>query len=484
MTEAILTRDEPAYDEAGESARRFMDSALDLSGTAGPPGEFREWYRERSDAAVYRVEQVPFAALSGWDFEAGTGNLRHRTGRFFSIEGLRVRTDRGWTGGWTQPIIVQPEIGILGLLVKEFGGVLHFLLQAKVEPGNINGVQLSPTVQATRSNYTRAHGGSSIPYLDYFADRRRARPLVDVLQSEQGAWFLHKRNRNMVVEALDDVPPHEDFHWFTLAQIRELLGSDHVVNMDTRTVLSCVPLLDPGGHATPRIDTFAGAVLDSSSARAVPVHGTREVLRWITGVRSRRELVQERIPLDLVAEGGWERTDRAVLHRDGKFFQVIGVDVEAGAREVATWSQPLVAPNNPGLIAFLARRFGGTLHVLVQARVDAGSLNVAELAPTVQCQPDNYDGVPDEHRPRYLDDVLSADPAAIRYDVMQSEEGGRFYQAQNRYMVVEVGEEFEAVDEDGDHRWVTLHQLAALLLHSNYVNVEARSLLACMHTLW
>ena len=38
-----------------------------------------------------------------------------------------------------------------------------YLLQAKVEPGNINKIQISPTVQATRSNYLRIHGGKTIP---------------------------------------------------------------------------------------------------------------------------------------------------------------------------------------------------------------------------------------------------------------------------------------------------------------------------------
>ena len=43
-----------------------------------------------------------------------------------------------------------------------------YLLQAKAEPGNINKIQISPTVQATKSNYTRVHGGKEIPYLRYF----------------------------------------------------------------------------------------------------------------------------------------------------------------------------------------------------------------------------------------------------------------------------------------------------------------------------
>ena len=45
--------------------------------------------------------------------------------------------------GKKQPIINQPEIGFLGFITKEFNGILHFLVQAKVEPGNVNNVQIS-----------------------------------------------------------------------------------------------------------------------------------------------------------------------------------------------------------------------------------------------------------------------------------------------------------------------------------------------------
>ncbi|CAM5359048.1 GDP-mannose 4,6-dehydratase [Streptomyces cyaneofuscatus] len=88
---------------------------------------------------------------------------------------------------WHQPIIVQPEVGILGILVKEFDGVPHFLMQAKMEPGNSNLLQISPTVQATRSNYTKAHKGADVRYLEYFRGPRQGRVLADVLQSEHQA---------------------------------------------------------------------------------------------------------------------------------------------------------------------------------------------------------------------------------------------------------------------------------------------------------
>ena len=58
---------------------------------------------------------------------------------------------------WDQPIIIQNEKGILGILKDSVKN--KYLLQAKVEPGNKNRLQLSPTVQATKSNYQRVHGG-------------------------------------------------------------------------------------------------------------------------------------------------------------------------------------------------------------------------------------------------------------------------------------------------------------------------------------
>ena len=56
---------------------------------------------------------------------------------------------------------------------------------------------------------------------------------------------------------------------------------------------------------------------------------------------------------------------------------------------------------------------------MVQLRVEPGLVDVAELAPTVQCTPHNYERLPDVRRPDFLDVVLTADPAAVRYDEVQ-----------------------------------------------------------------
>ena len=439
-----------------------------------PNTAFRRWFDEHRRANQFTVHRIPFDELVGWRFEDGTGNLVHDSGKFFSVEGLDVHTDWGDRGAWMQPIINQPEIGILGIVVKEFDGILHCLMQAKMEPGNLDSVQLSPTVQATRSNYTGVHRGRSIRYLEYFLPPRRGDVVIDSLQSEQGAWFLHKRNRNMVVEVTEDLELLPDFCWLTVGQIHELLRVDNLVNMDARTVLSCMPFATPQGACRqPAADEeFQRALAESVGGGHGARHTMAEVLSWLVAAKSRHILTQTHIPLRELEH--WRCTADEIAHEDGKYFRVVAVDVHASNREVTDWSQPLVAPVGHGVSAFLVRRINGVLHLLVQARVEAGTLH---------CLPSNYHGVPAERRPPFLDYVLATDQSRVRYEVLQSEEGGRFYHAQNRYLVVEVEDGFP-LDVPEGYRWVTVNQLMHLLRLSNYLNVEARSLVACVNTLW
>lgn len=225
-----------------------IDSALLISSVTDynprmPSKDVLAWIEKQRKETSFEIKQVPLKDLQGWRFDEHQ-NLVHQSGKFFSIKGVSVETNYGQTSRWSQPIIVQPEVGILGILCKKMDGVLSFLMQAKAEPGNVNQIQLSPTVQATKSNYTQVHGGTLPPYLSYFLDSDGTRVIVDQLQSEQGARFFKKRNRNVILEVTNDkeidILPH--FCWLTLYQIKTLLRLDNVVNMDARTVLSCTQL--------------------------------------------------------------------------------------------------------------------------------------------------------------------------------------------------------------------------------------------------
>ncbi|MFE9427178.1 NDP-hexose 2,3-dehydratase family protein [Kitasatospora sp. NPDC006697] len=455
MTAPLLR---PRHDPSDQA--RFARSAAAAQGSGLRTEDFADWLAGRRLAHRFSVDRIPFAELDGWSFDEASGNLGHRSGRFFTVEGLHVSTGEGPFREWHQPIIKQPEVGILGLLVKEFDGVLHVLMQAKMEPGNRNLLQLSPTVQATRSNYTKVHKGSDVRYIEYFTQPGRGRVLADSLQSEHGSWFFRKSNRNMIVEAVGEVPPHEDFCWLTFGQIGELLHLDNVVNMDARTVLSCAPL---GGG-----ERDGSALLPDG-----------ELLSWFTAERSRHEVRVRRTALGSLP--GWRRGADAIDREDGRYFSVVAVGVQAGSREVASWSQPLFEPCGLGVTAFLLRRIGGVPHLLAHARVEGGFLDTVELGPTVQYTPENYAHLAKEDRPPFLDLVLAADPGRIRYEAVHSEEGGRFLNAESRYLLVEVDETEVPLDPPPGYAWVTPGQLTWLVRHGHYLNVQGRTLLACLN---
>jgi dTDP-4-dehydro-6-deoxy-alpha-D-glucopyranose 2,3-dehydratase len=464
------------------TAHRIATSVLTPVGHAGDLGEFFEWFREFGSRVYTRAETISIDDLSGWYTDPETGNIRHQTGKFFTVEGLEVEVAGAHIGHWSQPIIRQPEIGILGTVVREIDGVLHFLMQAKVEPGNPNGLQLSPTVQATRSNYTGVHQGRTVPYVEYFRDPANRRVLVDVRQSEQGSWFHQKRNRNMVVEVTEEIEVLDGFRWLTLGQIHQLLAMDDVVNMDSRTVLACMPFAGPGlaGQVSTTDDGFGAGLLRSCAAEARARHTMDDNLSWITEARVRHQVSAHRINLPDVK--GWHRDSDRISHEGGLYFDVIGVRVTANGREVTSWDQPMIRPKGTGVIAFLVKNIDGVLHALVHARVEAGFFDVVELGPTVQCTPENYVGMPSAAAPRFLHEVVRAGEDRVRYATTLSEEGGRFFYALNRYQIIET--ELDVSRDDPDYRWMTVHQLTELAKHSHYLNIQARSLVACLHSLF
>jgi oxidase EvaA len=432
-----------------------------MSETFQDTAEFHAWFAERSRGNDHEVGQIPLNDMAGWHTDPATGDIAHVSGKFFTVRGLDVTTDHRDTGTWSQPIIVQPEIGILGVVIRVVGGVVHCLMQAKMEPGNVNLLQLSPTVQATRSNYTRVHHGKPVPHLEHFLPSRHGRTVFDALQSEQGSWFLHKRNRNMIVEVTGELTPHEDFCWLRLDHIADLLREPNLVNMDARTVLSGIPFLFPAAD-------------DDTGAR----HPFGHLLSWFTEAKSRFELTRRLVPLHSAAD--WRRDDGAITHVEGRYFSVIGVDVRTSNREVGNWAQPMFRPVGRGLIAFLGRHIDGVFHVLVHARTEAGTHDVVEMGPTVSCIPSNYPGLPARGRPRYLDAVeWDADRQRHLVDVVHSEEGGRFFHAENRYVLTDVGEDFP-LDVPDDYCWMTTQQLTRFVRFGNHVNVAARCLLSCL----
>ena len=452
---------------------------------------FLRWFdsKNRKDFAV---KQIPFSQLDQWYFTPSKESLVHKSGKFFRIEGLHVKTNFGSIKEWEQPIINQPEIGILGILTKVFNGVRYFLMQAKMEPGNVNMLQLSPTVQATKSNFSRVHMGKFPAYLDYFLDLTKSRILIDQLQTEQGARFLRKRNRNMVIETNEKVYVLDDFCWLTLGEIKRLLKVNNFVNMDARSVIATIPIVDDEIIIKTKAINRKGInrleingciyedinlkLLSSACSEEAGLHSKDQVISWYTDQKVKYELQVNKIPLSCLKD--WKITDDKIYNNE-RFFSVMCVSVKAGTREVTSWSQPLIKDNTMGLIGFLIKRINGILHFLIQAKVEPGNMDIIELSPTVTCS--NYEILikQEQFRPPFFNYFIVDTNIHPLIDIIQSEEGGRLFQIQNRNMIVEI-EENSDVKLPSNYIWMNLNQMMDFMRYSMF-NIEARSLISCLN---
>jgi len=439
-----------------------------------------DWVAEHLKRPKLFSESVPLRDLASWRIDPSTGNIGHSSGRFFTMMGVKVRhRQENSEIEWDQPIIDQPEVGILGILAKHVNGVLHFCLQAKEEPGNLNGVQLSPTVQATYSNYTGVHGGSIPPFLEFFLNPPRERVLFAKLQTEDGGRFLFKSNRNMIIlVGEDDVPETPDgFIWLTLRQIARLLHRDNLLNACARSVLSSLlfPMERIGGirksqHAIDSLKTGAGRQSEGDCLG--------EIVQWLDDQRAANHLLVKRMGLNELGE--WLIDGNGHLsHCDGRFFRVIGIDVASSGREVATWSQPIIDNSEPGIIGLLMKKQGGRRYFLMQAKAEVGNRGVVLLGPTVQFTPGNYCCNLKLKKPFLFEEFSGNETFPVVWDNWQAEEGARFYRETHRHRILLLPEG-TGLDIPPDFRWISDEQLSFFIHMGEFLNSCARSILSCL----
>lgn len=422
--------------------------------------EILDWVNFHKDNTKVEVSIKDLSSLENWVYS--DNGLSHHSGKFFSIKPVDVKIlENGFLSrNWQQPIIDQPEVGILGFIVTLIDDVPYFLVQAKIEPGNINHVQLSPTLQATRSNFTQVHKGAKPKYLDFFKSKSR-KVLIDQLHSEQGARFYKKRNRNIILFVdQNDIHIEDNFILLNIAEIRELMKHENVVNMDTRTVISNLfplyaELLQP--HCVNFNDDF-------------------EILSKITEIKSSIDLSTNFIESKECND--WHFNENKISHTSGGFFEIIGVDVKITNREVSTWNQPMVRPTEPGICGLIMTEYKGSMHFLMQLKIECGNYDVVEIAPTVQTLTGGLSRAIENNLP-YLNYFIDNPSNYVVYDSFQSEEGGRFYQEENRNTIIKL--DYEKINTNDNYFLCSFDQLSKLLKFNNLINIQARNLLSTIN---
>jgi len=433
-----------------------------------------EWIKQLNANTYVNVEECSINDSNFWFYDDYNGEILNRKRSFFSVKGIRYFVDKQFVS--EQPIIMQQEIGYLGIICKVMNNVLYFLMQAKIEPGNTNCIQISPTIQATKSNFTRAHGGKMPLYIEYFEKAHEYQVIYDQIQSEQGERFFKKRNRNMIILVDEPIEVNSYYRWMTLGQIKKLMEIYNLVNMDTRTVLSGLPFYSVCSSDKTKQELqiyFKDQALYNSIFKADPIYNVPNILHKMNNFKMFHDIELVSIPLNQLVE--WEVTEYGVTCRKQADFMVRYYDIEIENREVRKWSQPLFKAIGSATFGLITKKNNGVRYFLIKIKPELGSFDKVELGPSVQWKASHY--LYDDNKVEALFRKKLERKSGIICDVILSEEGGRFYHEQNRNIILEIKEE-ELSNLSEEYVWATLSDLSILMQSNNCLNIQLRNLIS------
>ncbi len=455
--------------------QKIIESWATKEGNVTTTKEILEWVDELNRNAEVSITECEMDDNSFWFYDDYVGEIHNRKRTFFSITGIQRYENNKLA--IEQPIIIQPEIGYLGIICKEIDGVMNFLMQAKIEPGNVNVIQISPTIQATKSNYLRKHGGALPNYFDYFYNSKDYTVIYDQVQSEQAGRFYKKRNRNIIMLVEDDIEVLPNYKWMTLGQIKELMKINNLVNMDTRTVLSGIPLTNCGFSESELEDVkkyFKDEAFFNSIFTGGITANLAEIYQYLNNYKMFEEKKTVLVPLNQLRN--WSVDDGGVTCNGEADYMVKYYDISISGREVKQWSQPLFKAIGKATFGLISRIINGKREFLVAARPEIGSFDFIELGPSVQWEPTRM-----EAEDNCVDALFRSyvKNEKTMLNVVLSEEGGRFYHEENNNIIIEIAQD-ELKELPEGYFWIDYGTLNYMIQINNCLNIQLRNLLSLL----
>jgi oxidase EvaA len=404
------------------------------------------------------VKKKSISSLDKWIYNKNS--IHHISKKFFQIHGFQIKSNFYKKKKWDQPLIVQKEFGILGIIKKKINNEYKYLLQIKIEPGNINKCQLSPTVQATRSNYTKVHNGKDIPYLEFFFNNKKIKKIFKIKQTEQGLRYYNKKNYNIL---LDDtkkiIKKLPNFYWINKKELKYLISKNNIINMDALSVFSCAI---------------------NKKKNDVPIIKMSKIFNFINNKKKKYFTLVKQISLYKLKN--WTLKKDRIVNNKKNYFSIIGLSIRNNSREINKWEQPIIAHENLAFAGFITKIFNQTLHYLVSFEIKPGLKN-SYLSCTVRTSDfvnykKNYD-LNNFKKNIINENFVNKNNGKLLYKTIQSDEGGRFYKSQICYSVFQLFDNYNLKISE-NYIWISHNQMINLI-KNKYFDIEARILFACFN---
>jgi len=389
------------------------------------------------EKSQYTLQQITFHQQKQWMIKNGA--LSHQSNGFFHVIGVKNRNTQE-----EQLALYQPQSALTGLILhKDANNQVYVLLQARVEPGNTNIGQYGPTIQSTPANYMQMHGGKKTSYVDLFTTVfPDVTPLGSTMQFDIGKCYFQKSKFHNYLGVSKFLKTEENMIWVPLHVIIQTLHLDNFLNADLRSLLA---VFDWDLYLKPL-----------NEVQKTPLKTDKFCYNNLLGSDKWNIISLEQLK-------NWNISDSGIVNISNSSISIKMFEFSTTNREVAKWSQPLLCTKNRGYVVLLMRQIANDYEFLVSITSEFGISGQIAVLPTLTIYPgennENITTIP------YQGKLLA--------EVIQSDEGGRFYRNESLYQVILIDDEINIAS---NQHWINIDSFKSILKSSDTASIQLRTL--------
>ena len=196
-------------------------------------------------------------------------------------------------------------------------------------------------------------------------------------------------------------------------------------------------------------------------------------MKWKNSLNRKYFLNNRIISLNLIKN--WNLTKKKIFHKTNNYFSVIGIKVKTNNREISDWSQPIIEGSKMAFVGYLIKKFKNTNHYLCRYILKPGSKMGTYTCSVNTSKFKGYKKSKDlTNFQKKLISKYFINSKNILYDNILSDEGGRFYHSQIKYMAC-IMDKNQDIKLPECYIWLSQNQLIDLI-HKQKIDIEARLL--------
>ena len=136
-----------------------------------------------------------------------------------------------------------------------------------------------------------------------------------------------------------------------MGQLKELSKRDNLINMDSRTVISCLNFFNSHEDYLNIKSCNSSDFLIKVSEINFENRGITKVLSWLGHLKCNLELKYTKTVLENMKH--WTTNSFGIFNKDISRFNLEYFSISADGREVSSWSQPLISDSGVGFAGFI-----------------------------------------------------------------------------------------------------------------------------------